>query len=258
MKNSDNKRGNGEVRERDEESSDGKRYLSHIERTATEPRDESLHTLILNKITPMNATTRLFYLSPPPPSSTSNRPHQEQKTHLETRTMGGPLPPRRTPTSTPTSPSNEEKPSPEKRESEEQGIELAIQRPIFKHEEEGKISEQVTWLFQDAEEILGTEAQVRIGGSFVWPPDSLASFTSSAANVNGSTDLEDGTGIKRIVFIAGGMGINPLISMVGYINSRLEIHGENVEPENEREKRMLREPRNPIPLYDENPSTIIY
>ncbi|KAB8297085.1 hypothetical protein EYC80_002473 [Monilinia laxa] len=181
----DNKRGNNEVRERDEERSDGKRYLSHIERTATEPRDESLHTLILQKITPMNATTRLFYLSPPPPSSTSN-PRQKQKLTWKPgqwvdlylpgiEKPGGysitnfPLPPTRNNTrnspSTSTSP-NDENPSPKKREEEEQGIELAIQRPIFTHEEDGKISEQVTWLFQDAEEILGTEVRVRIGGSF--------------------------------------------------------------------------------------------
>ncbi|KAH8665145.1 hypothetical protein BGZ60DRAFT_410860 [Tricladium varicosporioides] len=49
--------------------------------------------------------------------------------------------------------------------------------------------------------ILGTELQVRVGGSFTWPP----------------AHLPNGEGIERIVFIAGGVGINPLMSMLSAI-----------------------------------------
>ncbi|KAG4030318.1 hypothetical protein MFRU_012g00600 [Monilinia fructicola] len=251
IKESENERGNSAGSE-DDDRSDGKTYRSHIERTATEPRDESLHTLILERITPINATTRLFYLSPP-----SNPPQQTQKQKLTWKPgqwvdlylpgiekPGGysitNFPLHHTPdqTSTPpstTTPPNEEETSrTEKRDAEDQGIELAIQRPIIPHEGEGKISEQVTWLFQDAGEIVGTEVRVRVGGSFVWPPDSFASFPSSAAKGDDdSKHLHNGTGVKRIIFIAGGMGINPLISMVGYINSRLEIDGRNAGRESE-------------------------
>ena len=46
------------------------------------------------------------------------------------------------------------------------------------------------WLWQPPEEILGKEVNVRVGGSFVWPPQSVG-----------------GEEIKRAVFIAGGVGI---------------------------------------------------
>jgi hypothetical protein len=46
------------------------------------------------------------------------------------------------------------------------------------------------WLWQPAKEIQGKELAVRVGGSFVWPPPGI--------------DTND---IKRIVLIAGGVGI---------------------------------------------------
>lgn len=46
------------------------------------------------------------------------------------------------------------------------------------------------WLWQPVEEIEGKEVNVRVGGSFVWPPPGL--------NVKR---------IKRVIFIAGGVGI---------------------------------------------------
>lgn len=46
------------------------------------------------------------------------------------------------------------------------------------------------------EPILGRELQVRVGGSFVWPPPGI--------NVRS---------LRRVVFVAGGVGINPLIAM---------------------------------------------
>lgn len=46
---------------------------------------------------------------------------------------------------------------------------------------------------------MGTRLEVRVGGSFSCPP----------------TDGLDG--IRRIVLVAGGVGINPLMSILGYI-----------------------------------------
>lgn len=45
-------------------------------------------------------------------------------------------------------------------------------------------------------ELLSTELQVRVGGSFVWPP------------------VVSPEGLRRAVFVAGGIGINPLMSML--------------------------------------------
>ncbi|TLS30242.1 hypothetical protein PpBr36_02401 [Pyricularia pennisetigena] len=50
--------------------------------------------------------------------------------------------------------------------------------------------------------IVGTQLQVRIGGSFVYPPSGIAS-TSQA--------------LRRVVFVAGGMGVNPLVSMAAHM-----------------------------------------
>jgi len=55
------------------------------------------------------------------------------------------------------------------------------------------------WLWQPVEEIQGKEINVRVGGSFVWPPPSV-----------------DVKRIKRAIFIAGGVGIK-------YVNKRLHL-----------------------------------
>ena len=57
--------------------------------------------------------------------------------------------------------------------------------------------------------ILGKEVNVKIGGSFVFPPPSV-----------------DMKRIKRVIFIAGGVGINPIMSMLSYAHenySNLEV-----------------------------------
>lgn len=55
------------------------------------------------------------------------------------------------------------------------------------------------WLWRPEKEIVGKALSVRIGGSFVLPPS-------------------EGCGrAKRIILVAGGVGINPLVSMLGYL-----------------------------------------
>lgn len=104
-------------------------------------------------------------------------------------------------------------------EERENGIELAIQKPILKLNSEGKISEQVAWLFQSSSEILGKEVAVRIGGSFTWPP--------SCWDEKESKEYRK----ERVVFIAGGMGINPLMSMISCIHAELKENGRRGERE---------------------------
>lgn len=60
------------------------------------------------------------------------------------------------------------------------------------------------WLWQDPpSSILGQALQIRVGGSFVWPPPTLAADQLGA--------------IRRVVLVAGGVGINPLMSMLSDI-----------------------------------------
>ncbi|KAK7425424.1 hypothetical protein QQZ08_008103 [Neonectria magnoliae] len=56
------------------------------------------------------------------------------------------------------------------------------------------------WLWHPAEDILGSRLRVRVGGSFVFPPAGRAAAA-----------------LRRVVFVAGGLGINPLMSMMSAI-----------------------------------------
>lgn len=59
------------------------------------------------------------------------------------------------------------------------------------------------WLWRDPPtSILGAELRVRVGGSFVWPPPGI--------NVRA---------LRRVVFVAGGVGVNPLVSMLSSLAS---------------------------------------
>lgn len=61
-------------------------------------------------------------------------------------------------------------------------VELAVQ--------DSPSNPSAAWLWKPKEEILGKELNIRVGGSFVWPPATL--------------DIHH---IKNVVFIAGGVGI---------------------------------------------------
>ncbi|KAL7907973.1 hypothetical protein GGI35DRAFT_455288 [Trichoderma velutinum] len=68
-------------------------------------------------------------------------------------------------------------------------LELAVQ--------ESPENEPAAWLWRPAGEILGETLRVRVGGKFVFPP------AEGAPN--------------KVVFVAGGVGVNPLISMLSYM-----------------------------------------
>ncbi|KAL7922095.1 hypothetical protein ACQKWADRAFT_293434 [Trichoderma austrokoningii] len=69
-------------------------------------------------------------------------------------------------------------------------LELAVQ--------ESPENEPAAWLWRPVGEILGTTLRVRVGGRFVFPPEGVVA-------------------LKRVVFVAGGVGVNPLMSMLSYI-----------------------------------------
>ena len=68
-------------------------------------------------------------------------------------------------------------------------LELAIQ--------ESPSNPPAAWFWRPKEDILGQALKVRVGGSFVYPPRGWSG--------------------KRVVFVAGGVGINPLMSMLSFI-----------------------------------------
>lgn len=61
-------------------------------------------------------------------------------------------------------------------------VELAVQ--------DSPANPSAAWLWRPKEKIIGKELNIRVGGSFVWPPASV--------------DVET---VKNVVFIAGGVGI---------------------------------------------------
>ncbi|KAE9379772.1 NADH-cytochrome b-5 reductase [Stipitochalara longipes BDJ] len=159
-----------------------KQSLSHLERTAAEPRDENLHRVTLTHITRVNSTIRLFRISPtlePGRKPITFLPGQWLDVHVPGIYKAGGF--------TITSP-------PSLLRSPTNYLELAIQK--------SPSNPPAAWLWQDEEIIIEKELQVRVGGSFVWPPPL------------------PGKEIKRVVFVAGGVGINPLMSIVSHLEQK--------------------------------------
>ncbi|KAI1876558.1 hypothetical protein JX265_004084 [Neoarthrinium moseri] len=157
---------------------------SHLERTAAEPRDKACDTLTvtLRRIDQVNPQIRLFRLETPP----SGPPvrflaGQWLDVFVPSVAKAGGF--------TITSPPSRALPS----DAGPGYLELAIQK--------SPDNPPAAWLWQDSSVVLGQELQVRIGGSFVWP----------APGVDAQT-------LRRVVFVAGGVGINPLVSMLSDIS----------------------------------------
>lgn len=72
-------------------------------------------------------------------------------------------------------------PEPEQQQGRAPYVELAVQNSP---------NPAAAWLWRPKDEILGKELSVRVGGSFVWPPPGIGMEA-----------------IKKIVFVAGGVGI---------------------------------------------------
>lgn len=68
-------------------------------------------------------------------------------------------------------------------------LELAIQK--------SPNNPPAAWLWQPVPVIMNAEVKVRVGGSFVWPPAGI-----------------DVSSLRKVVLVAGGVGINPLMSIL--------------------------------------------
>ncbi|RMJ24950.1 hypothetical protein PHISP_04186 [Aspergillus sp. HF37] len=199
-----------------------KASLPHEERTAAEPRQNRLYSVRLSHIDQANPTVRLLQLAIPPPSSEESRddsrgdeqsdqeqpftflPGQWLDVHIPFVTKAGGFSITSTPADARVLPSPE---STEALGTEEPGIaemETRGRRPYVELAvQEAPSNPAGAWLWKPQDEILGKELCIRVGGSFVWPPP-------SGINVRE---------IRNVVLIAGGMGINPLISILSHLNN---------------------------------------
>ncbi|KUI56782.1 Oxidoreductase NAD-binding domain-containing protein 1 [Cytospora mali] len=158
----------------------------HAERTVDQPRDNSLHSVGLKKIDEIGQSVRLFRLEIPPTVGSIR--------WLDVFVPGIDRPGGFTITSPP---SKAQKPAGGGDPTPAPYLELAVKKSP------DNIVAQ--WLWKPADEILDSELRVRVGGSFVWPPPGDLSVT-----------------LRRLVFVAGGVGINPLMSMVSHLAERAD------------------------------------
>ncbi|KAJ5138398.1 uncharacterized protein N7515_003246 [Penicillium bovifimosum] len=187
--------------------------IPHELRTAAEPRQNRLYPVRLSHIEQVNPSVRLlqFALPPPEPNNTNQQPSsflpgQWLDVNIPSIAQAGGF----TITSTPAD--AEVLPPPEASvdplvgealeaspETETQGrppyVELAVQ--------DSPGNPAAAWLWRPKEDILGKELSIRVGGSFVWPPAGV-----SLSN------------IKNVVLVAGGVGINPLMSILSHLNNK--------------------------------------
>ncbi|KAL1958191.1 hypothetical protein VTO42DRAFT_5046 [Malbranchea cinnamomea] len=189
--------------------------IPHEVRTAAEPRQDRLYPVRLTQITHVNPTVRLLRLTLQLGSSLTRResggsaldeshspfnflPGQWLDVHIPSIPRAGGF----TITSTPEEAAdrwhqtNYEEVDDHSRSQgrHEPYIELAVQK--------SPSNPPAAWLWRPEEQILGTDLKVRVGGSFVWPPPLSAGIES----------------VKKVVFVAGGVGINPLVSMLSHIH----------------------------------------
>ncbi|PKY07307.1 hypothetical protein P168DRAFT_315821 [Aspergillus campestris IBT 28561] len=203
--------------------------VPHQVRTAAEPRQNRLYPVRLSHIEQINPTVRLLQLAIPPsnqdPESDSDTPASEPFTFLPGQWLDVHIPSIAnaggfTITSTPADATALPVPSPKQGngadedeslsvsvEDDETGlppvdaqgrqpyVELAVQK--------APSNPASAWLWREPREILDQELRVRVGGSFVWPP----------------TGVDNLDKVQTVVLIAGGVGINPLISILSHLNN---------------------------------------
>ncbi|KAK3325577.1 hypothetical protein B0H66DRAFT_548694 [Apodospora peruviana] len=167
---------------------------SHLERTAKEPRDVSLHRVIIREIDEINDSIRVFRLETPDDGMIKFLPGQWLDVYVPTVAQAGGF----TITSPPSAASP---PSDSKKYAY---LELAIQK--------SPSNPPAAWLWQQPpSSILQSVLHVRVGGAFVYPPFPLKPEP-----------------IRKVIFLAGGVGINPLTSM---LSSIADLNNKNNTPE---------------------------
>ncbi|KAK3945136.1 hypothetical protein QBC46DRAFT_372877 [Diplogelasinospora grovesii] len=176
----------------------------HLERTAHEPRDSSLHKVVITRIDQINPSIRLFRLTIPDHGSIHFKPGQWLDVYCPGISKAGGF--------TITSPPSLARPHPRPHHDptqptpdvviqlEEGYLELAIQK--------SPENPAAHYLWQLEPALLDSELElilyVRVGGSFVFPPKPAPTTTP----------------LRKVVFVAGGVGINPLISMLSHIHDQ--------------------------------------
>ncbi|KAL8709595.1 MAG: hypothetical protein Q9220_005687 [cf. Caloplaca sp. 1 TL-2023] len=194
--------------------------IPHKERTAGEWRQNNTYGVKLASIEQVNDSVRLIRLHPSRFDRVYFRPGQWLDVHIPGIQQAGGF----TITSTPLDGLTTTRTPHDTRPFREvQGyLELAIQK--------SPKNPPAAWLWEPEEEILGSHILVRVGGNFKWPPPGI-----------------DRENIRRLVFVAGGVGINPLMSMISRLYQKLP---EDVPPFT-----LLYATRYPI---SKDPSTVLF
>ncbi|KAF2741514.1 hypothetical protein EJ04DRAFT_530519 [Polyplosphaeria fusca] len=168
-----------------------KANLSHEERTANEPRAHGLHPVTIDRVSQVNSQIRTYRLITEE-SGINFLAGQWLDVHVPGIQKAGGF--------TITSPPRHASPIAARVErplSARPFLELAVQR--------SPENPPAAWLWQPIDDVVGKQLHVRVGGTFVWPPPGI-----------------NKDAINRVVFIAGGVGINPLISIVDHILGQAE------------------------------------
>ncbi|CAL5874577.1 uncharacterized protein PFLUO_LOCUS8874 [Penicillium psychrofluorescens] len=167
--------------------------IPHELRTAAEPRQNRRYPVHLSHVEQVNQSVRLLQLA-----INHNNDQQQQPltflpgqwldVHIPSIAQAGGF----TITSTPADaqalpspdapPDGETTPSSTEPQGRDPYVELAVQ--------DSPANPSAAWLWRPKEEIIGKELNIRVGGSFVWPP--------------AGADVET---VKNVVFVAGGVGI---------------------------------------------------
>ncbi|KAI1262174.1 hypothetical protein F5Y18DRAFT_398817 [Xylariaceae sp. FL1019] len=180
--------------------------LSHVERTAAEPRDKSLNRVVVRSIEQVNDATRVFRLGVPEGGPVFRfLPGQWLDVYCPGVEKAGGF----TITSTPREARLPHPSKPVTQSDENSGasadasssptaadgpyLELAIAS--------SPLNPAAVYLFRPIPSLLSQELHVRVGGSFVFPPPGINVRT-----------------LKRVIFVAGGMGVNPLVSMLSSLS----------------------------------------
>ncbi|KAB8079185.1 hypothetical protein BDV29DRAFT_165041 [Aspergillus leporis] len=195
--------------------------VPHKLRTAAEPRQNTLYNVRLSHIEEVNPTVRLLHLAIPSRVQTIEEQDQNDEepftfspgqwldVHIPSISDAGGFSITSTPADAEVLPCPQPTAESLSVEDEEIGlppvdprgrapfVELAVQK--------APSNPASAWLWKPKGEILGKELCVRVGGGFVWPPSGV--------------NLEN---VKNIVFIAGGVGINPLISILSHLNNNAD------------------------------------
>ncbi|PWI70951.1 hypothetical protein PCL_12319 [Purpureocillium lilacinum] len=174
----------------------------HLERTAEEPRDRRLHEVRLSRVDQVNERIRQFRLELQS-GPAKFLPGQWLDTYVPGIEKAGGF----TITSTPSAAAGEVVGA-----ATPPYLELAVQ--------ESPGNEVAAWLWRAPDEIVGALLLVRIGGSFVFPPLAAPSDSGSAAQ-----QQQDLNNVRSVFFVAGGVGINPLVSMLSALAETSPLHG---------------------------------